>query len=393
MSDFGSLIFYISVFLSSSFFISKWDIKNKWIYLVIGVAIPIYVAAIRYAVGTDFFTYMNHFLRTCSTTALTDSDWWSGEGGFALLNWIAYQFGDYSILLGLAAAAVVIPAAFAIKHDYRNLSVGLIWLLFLMTIYLTSYNIMRQMIAASFVLFSFRYITERKLLPFALSILVAILFHTSAIVFAPCYFLYSTKPGLSFKQAIFAIIILAIILNMSFLASALEGVEGLDKYANYIEENDRANNREFVFNLFYTFIFVLCHKRMYRVDPRSNFLLYLSVIAVILNFTGFMTPFIKRVAIFFSIFNIPLAAIWIKSFSSYTRAIAFIFIIGFYFSRLIVINYVLKQGHMIPYNTKSTYHSQYLSQYENPFSDSDCCRWWSRACATKPPTQSAERTV
>ena len=52
---------------------------------------------------------------------------------------------------------------------------------------------LRQAVAFGIIFYSYIFITERKLIKFLISIAIASLFHTSAIVFLPAYFLYNFK--------------------------------------------------------------------------------------------------------------------------------------------------------------------------------------------------------
>lgn len=68
---------------------------------------------------------------------------------------------------------------------------------------------------------------------------------------------------------------------------------------------------------------------MQYVDTRTNTYLILVIIAFLIEITGSITPFIKRSGLYFNIYYIVLACIWLKSFAS-QRLFAKLFIIVFF---------------------------------------------------------------
>src|SRR5690606_15245298 len=64
-------------------------------------------------------------------------------------------------------------------------------LIYMLFFYQSSLNLIRIMLAASISFYNIKNIEERKLVPFLLLSLVAISFHTTAIVVVPFYFLFN----------------------------------------------------------------------------------------------------------------------------------------------------------------------------------------------------------
>lgn len=390
MSNFESLILYFGCFFLSTIFINYWGKRSSIIYLILGLLPPVLMAAMRYWVGTDSITYLQIFERVKNydlSEIFTSAD---SEGGFSLLIKIASYFGGREWFYGLSALCVLLPAAFALKKDYSEYPIGFMWLLFMISTYMNSYNLMRQSIAIAVIFWSARYLIQNDLKRFLLTVFVASLFHFSAIIFAPCYWLRKSDKFFDSRQILVLVILIIALFNLSIFFNLDTDIEAINKYSNYIQENDRANNREFFLNLFFCLVFVLNHRKLGKIDKRANLYLYFSVVAVAIGITGFMSPFIKRVAFYFSVFNIPLSCMLIKSFSGNMRSYVKIFILTYYIGRFIVVSYILGQANLFPYNTESTFKQQYHVSYnETAISNSDTIGWRSRESLAQPGKEPA----
>jgi hypothetical protein len=364
MTDFESLLLYLACFSLSTAFMYQWRKQNSGLFLFLGLLPPILLAAMRYGVGTDFFNYLGIFygLRNRSLAEIFQSV--DNEGGFGLLMKIASGLGGIEWFYGLSALCVLLPAALAFKRDYADYPMGLMWFFFLLSTYMVSFNIMRQSIAVAIVLYAARYLFQNNLKRFLITVCIAGLFHFSAIVFAPCYLLRQTRTFMNRRQLLAFAVLLLLIVNMSAFFGMETDVEGINKYTNYLHQEEGANNREFFLNLLFCSVFLLNRKRMAQVDDRANLYLFFALLAVAIGITGFVTPFVKRVALYFSVFNIPLGCMLIKSARGSRQTFMRVFVLTYYVGRFIVVSYFIGQGNVFPYNTESTFRQHHrLSCY------------------------------
>lgn len=355
MSDTLSLFLYFLVYTVSAAYIGKWGKTNLKVLAVIGFAPPIILAAFRYSVGTDFWLYLAMFKRDAEQSFSEIFLNFYSEGGFHSIAKISGMIGDERLYFGACGALTLIPIVLTYKNKGHDAELGLFTFIFLLTAFTTSLNIMRQGIAIAFTFVASQYIFERKPIKFTIWIVVAMLFHLSAIIFAPAYFLYAEGKLINIKRGAILIVVIIAVIYASSLIESLSTIESVGKYAVYSEADDRAKNRSLILSIFLLIIYLARAKKMQKLDGTAYTYLILYIISVIIETTGSFTPFIKRSGMYFGIYNIVLACQWIKTFDLSNQTIAKVFIIAFFVARFTISCYVLGQANIIPYNTKDTY--------------------------------------
>lgn len=357
MTELSSLFLFLSIYAASAVFIGMWAKLKNWIFGLIGFSLPILLAAFRYVVGTDFWIYLEFFNRD-STKSFADIfiNFYS-EGGFHSIAKISSFIGDERVYFGAAAALTMLPVVLTYRKVSGNLT-AIFTFLFLLTTFTTSLNIMRQGIAIAFTFVAAQYIFERNIIKFGLWIAVAMLFHLSAIIFAPAYFLFAKDKLFNFKRLAILVCVFLIVLSASSVIDSLQSVEGIGKYSVYSEGDERTQNRSIILTIFLLILFFAKRKKMQEIDGTAYTLLIFSVIGFLIELTGSFSPFIKRSGMYFSIYNIVLACQWIRSFPLANRSLSKTIIVGFFVVRFIVAFYALAQANIIPYNTKETYYGQ-----------------------------------
>lgn len=191
MSDFESLCLYLAIYSISAVFIGLWSKRKLWIAAIIGLALPIILAALRYPVGTDFWTYLQMWDRSGLLTYEDIFQHLYQEPLFHLISKLTCNYGNEKWFFGLCAGLTLIPAIISFKKQFKGHYIALFAFLFLLTNFTGSFNIMRQYIAVSFTFVASAYIFKRDIRKFAFWIIIAMMFHLSATIFAPAYFIYS----------------------------------------------------------------------------------------------------------------------------------------------------------------------------------------------------------
>ncbi|WP_336686225.1 EpsG family protein [Chryseobacterium bernardetii] len=170
---------------------------------------------LRWERGTDWAAYKFIFENISSNEYLQ----MMYEFLFIRLNTIIYSTtGDYSVLL-FFEASIIFFCFFYIIRKYSEAPVFsvLVWF----SVSLASMFFVRQAIAISICVFALHFIIQRKLYLFLLTVFIAMLFHKSALIFFPAYWIYNLN--LSRKQII---IILVGSFALTSVASSLLTVIG-----------------------------------------------------------------------------------------------------------------------------------------------------------------------
>ncbi len=162
--------------------------------------------------------YLNH-------SKIFEEEFFFSEVGFSIYVWLIAQFFSNAQWLLLITAVIVVGATsnFISKNSKDPL---VSWIVFVCLGSMTfAMNGMRQAIAMSICLLSYRYAREKKPIRFFLLVLLAVLFHKSAMIFALVYLMRNMKAN--FKTFIFlttvVVLFLAFADRLAFLYDSMTG--------------------------------------------------------------------------------------------------------------------------------------------------------------------------
>lgn len=158
-------------------------------FLYWGCAVVLIVlSAIRdFSVGADTLNYCRGYKDICQLS-FGNAMKYGWEPAYVALNWLlGIFFDDERALLVFMAFFVLLPIFIWIKKESK-------WPLLSLVIFIgmgmwnSSMFILRQWCAMAILTYSYRYIKERRFLPFALLVIIAMLFHRTAAIFFLAYF-------------------------------------------------------------------------------------------------------------------------------------------------------------------------------------------------------------
>ena len=196
--------------------------KRRW-FEILCCAMPLWLlSALRWGVGTDFFyTYLPEFralqwLRSGGGEVLCRElfapleellalwglpsapeealEFFLGvlskcEAGYRALMETAIGLGGNFRLVIIATSSIINVCVFYAIFTQSSDPALAIYLYVATSNYFLGMNIIRQYVAVALGLVAVRFIREKKLLPFLACVAVAALFHTTALLLLPCYFL------------------------------------------------------------------------------------------------------------------------------------------------------------------------------------------------------------
>ena len=199
-------------------------IFNVCIFLSI---IPMFVLiAFRDAnIGADTGTYLRMF------ESIVDMSWseifkTEEELGYSIFVKLVTLLTDNYLIFQIIYTTIYF---FAVISFIKQLDGSQFFTLFLfgtMGMYTFMFTGIKQCLAISLCLFSFKFVKKRKIIPFAIIIFLAFHFHKSAVLFIAAYFIYSRKLS-ALNLVIYTIFLL-------FAVGYLDVVQQLfNKYLNY----------------------------------------------------------------------------------------------------------------------------------------------------------------
>ena len=259
---------YIVFFLISCFLIwlsEKSPSRNIGKFLAfIAILLPCILAGMRAdTIGTDVRVYVepmyNAAKQSTSFSSYMGQRWYTiwrymyvnkFEIGFTTLVYLIEKLGgSLGTVLFFIHALIVAPIYLGLKRMKKPYPVYLGMLVFYLLFYNTSLNMMRQWIAMSVLFYGLSYLIINEKKKYLITIVVACLFHTSALMGVAIYFLYmySQKQREYIKIANFRlsgslapvkvfIYGCIVLLSLNVIAVLLRTF-GLAKYAGYIQGN------------------------------------------------------------------------------------------------------------------------------------------------------------
>ena len=208
---------YMVCFITSSFTLNVAakrinKISGKIIF-VLSILIPVLLATFRSIdVGIDVLVY----IRPYAEWALNSNSFMSYiilaltsglELGYAIINYIgAVFFGGLSGVFFLSAVLSIVPVYMRIISYKNEIPVWEAAFIFLLIFYNLSLNLTRQAIAMSILFFALKYVEEKKYKYFFVFLVIAFLFHNSALLGAIYPIIAELSQGKDWKIKQFVIL-------------------------------------------------------------------------------------------------------------------------------------------------------------------------------------------
>ena len=251
---------YIAVFALSSFIFWKAekdkDKYKKKMLVFLGFILPVILAGLRAdSVGTDVEVYgkwaYNQAILTDSFKiyyqARTESI--LGDIGYYFLTYVSAKiFPNYHIGLFIYSMIIQLFLYLGLKKYHRifNTPVWLGMLLYYVTLYNYSLNLLRQSIAIVIIFYGSAYIFEKKYWKFILFLILATLFHSSAfiaVVMLPMYALLKHGGNNSLKKQFFrgSIFVIGLMFVLYEISNILQTLVTMgivrSNYSSYLNSN------------------------------------------------------------------------------------------------------------------------------------------------------------
>ena len=368
MNEIESLFFYMISFVLVVFFILQVEkIYNKKekqksdkikivFFTFLGLGILTLISGLRYKVGTDYNNYLDYYF-VYSVLDFKDIIKYANELLFIVVIKIAYFFQEPQIMFGIMAFITIYITYRAILSQKEKISITLTFALYIFLYYMYSLNIIRQALAIAIVLYSYKYILQRDLKKFILTIIIATLFHTTALFFFPFYFVSPNKNEKEKKlKSLMRFFIIGtlffIVIQLDIVINLLSQVGLFSRFSLYNVVNEQGDNRQIIINTILLFIFLLYSKPLIKYNEDNKLYIFFYIVGYVLTLSGFFSPYAKRMALYFNISEIYLLSAFprITKNNAQKLLISFIIIIYMIFMFVILV-YYLNMGNAIPYQT------------------------------------------
>ena len=287
--------------------------SGKYFFAFVAIFL-ILVSSIRGNFTTDYDNYVllynNYAPKTFFELLSTRKPFDYPEIGYLLFQSAVEKLtGNVLFVFFFASLIIVIPNVITISKE-KELSLLAILLFVEIGQYYVSFNIMRQIMAASIVVAGSKFLYEKRLIPFTLLVVIASLFHTSALIMLPFYFFSHIK----LKKAgmiLYVLACTAIVIGLPQIIAFVEryywswyGSEGYGMQG-YSIKNIIA---ELGISLLGVVLFLVQRrKNKEEINMKTNVWFNASLLMIFFLLLGLRVSTMKRFVSFFSLYSILLA--------------------------------------------------------------------------------------
>lgn len=173
------------------------EIKKGFLYKTLSFMVVfapiICVYGFRYDVGVDYLSYYEVY-NSMNGKFLSDFLQYFMEPGYMLINYIC-QFLHLEACWVFLICGLIIFACFyqIIQYYGKKMNAGIAMFIFFAVLFGLSCNIMRQAVALAIVCTGIKYIEDKKIWNYLLTVFLTMMFHKSAIVCILFYWIYRWK--------------------------------------------------------------------------------------------------------------------------------------------------------------------------------------------------------
>lgn len=269
------MFLYLILFLAVSVLI-KFIKKEKFNYIdFVLIFFMIAIAGFRDGIGTDYNMYKSFYFYP-DQIAAKKVEW----GFIELIKISQNMFGErYYLFFLICSILTILPIYYIFKEKSSYPAFSL--LLFIsLGFYTLSFNMVRQCIAIAIAFYALKYIEERKLIKYCFFIGVACLFHMTALIMLPMYFLANIEIKKSTLKKFFVISLFAGILFNPIFSYVVNHIPQYEMYRTY--NSVEAGIGTYLVDLIYLLMiwFVISKKETIIKSKFEGICLNISVLAV-----------------------------------------------------------------------------------------------------------------
>lgn len=275
---------------------------NKKTALQICMIILFFLSALRYSVGSDYDRYEELF-------DFVNKGNYKTFGTQYLYTFLNILFPNYYMLVAFIAAAFII-ASYKLMVTYLDEDYwGVSMIIYLINpyIFLMSLSAFRQTLAIVVFIGAVQFAYRRQIVPYVILIVMAMLFHTTAIVLLPVYFMANDKKVSKLFVVFFIGIMLFLLIDNSIFSFIMEST--LDFFDNpnydvfYNRKGESLSNSiraTILTSIMFTYVALNLHKLEGRAVMCGKFTLFALAFGILASKVALLT----RIQFYFDVFSI-----------------------------------------------------------------------------------------
>jgi len=299
----------IGLTCTTSFFKFKLTgIQRTVIAVCLSASFPIFLSAFRYGNGADYFLYERIFKTFCNGQIFHEVK--SLELGYIVLTEICSTISNSPFFFFLINALLInIFFFWGIYKESCNVPLSILFF-FITGTFFDSFNGLRQYIATAIIFCSYKYILEKNKKEFLLTVLLASLFHYSALIMIPIY--YISRYRLTMVKT--TLLLLSEVIAGSFIYQIITYLLQFTRYSFFLTSVEYKIDITYGSILYTTIITIVCY--IYLNNKKGaigQMLTTLQVIICACSLTSLFIPLSARLQYYFLPFEIIIIPEIIKS--------------------------------------------------------------------------------
>ena len=308
MSDLASILLYLSSFAACALLVYFGQKNNQKLFTILGLLIPILLCGLWNNVGIDYNNYVRLFERSneLDYAAFSESNgFWTVEPSFYIFSRISMFLTGSSWLLFTIYSSIIVVFFFLALKRLKTPYLGMSMFLYLTIYFLFNMSLMRQGAAISVSFFAATYLLDKKYLPFIGIVLLASLFHFSALLMLLMIpitaILKRDKSNLLTIGGIALVGIL--IISLPSLIDIVSSLPLFDKYV-YLSNKGREEifiGQTFLLQLGIMLLCLFLYKKTLRVHREVYLLFPMMLIGIVAYSLNFRINYASRLSYYFLI--------------------------------------------------------------------------------------------
>lgn len=314
----------------------------------------IFFFAARWYVGTDYVNYYSRFFKLLDIDYLTILTNFRDSGFYLFSAFVGKEITTnyfiYSIMLG---CLIYIPIV-SVYRKYSNYFVLTCTLYIMLCLYTWPYNGMRQAVAVSILFAGYPFLYNRRdYWKYGIALILAFLFHSSAILVAPFIILTRMKPWSKKFISICLAIVILIVLLPSLWTTVINFLEniGQTKMANDYSDLESLRSGVSFFRVAVAGLPVLLsfiyYDRLRDSNPHIDWVINMCVMNLIFLLCGYRVTVIARFATFFNVGLPLLIPEFVNIFTENSKKLAKVIIFILFFLHMMIL--IPNDSGLLPY--------------------------------------------
>lgn len=296
-------------------------------YIVLAALCLILVAGLRNNIGDTYF-YMHGYQVTNFTW---QSVLQSEDIGFNLFQMLLKQLTPDPQLMIFLTACVTNLLIVIVFYRYSRLVEFSLYAYITTGAFIVSMNGIRQYLAAAIVFAATKSLFDGKWKVYFPVVLFASVFHQSALIMLPIYFLVRRRAWTLTTSLLLAVAIL-IVVGFNYFSTMLFSVIENTKYSEY--EDFQEGGASFFRVIIYAIPLIIAYlgrDKLKAIFPKSDIIVNLSLVGAVIMLISTQNWIFARLGIYFTLYQLILMGWMIKLFREKDQRFIYLIFICFYF--------------------------------------------------------------